>query len=269
MTQSKNIRPSFASGALICGCALTLVSFQGIASPVGATGLTPEQQEILGHMSIEYLNDGQGGTAKTIRITGTNLQLVNGAGVTWAQNGLGNVIVGYNELGGTLGDDRTGSHCLITGSGNSYSSVGNVVAGTNNFASASWASVLGGSGNSATATNASILGGSSGIASGTFSSICGGILNTASGDWSVVSGGQQNTAAGISSAVSGGISNQATGPYDSVSGGGSNIASGGAASISGGELNQATGGVSAVSGGSGRVVSGTHDWAGGGLLQDN
>ena len=31
-------------------------------------------------MSIEYLDDGQGGTVKTIRVTNANLQIVNGTG---------------------------------------------------------------------------------------------------------------------------------------------------------------------------------------------
>ena len=59
--------------------------------------LTPEQAEILGHISIVYLDDGQGGQAKTIRLTGVNVQVVNGLDDTTATNGLGNLIVGYHE----------------------------------------------------------------------------------------------------------------------------------------------------------------------------
>ena len=36
---------------------------------IAGGGLTPEQEEILSHMSIEFLDDGQGGTVKTIRFS--------------------------------------------------------------------------------------------------------------------------------------------------------------------------------------------------------
>ena len=65
------------AGALVC---LTVsAQHQGYFRPIG---LTPEQSEILSHMEIVYLQDGQGGQAKTIRITGVNVQIVNGLGAT-------------------------------------------------------------------------------------------------------------------------------------------------------------------------------------------
>ena len=65
-------------------------------------------REILPHLSIEQLDDGQGGTTRTIRFSEVNLQIVNGLGATNGNpgcpfcgtgtvNGLGNLIVGYNE----------------------------------------------------------------------------------------------------------------------------------------------------------------------------
>ena len=71
--------------------------------------LTPEQAEILSYQSIVYLDDGQGDTVKTLRIEGINVQVVNGEGTTNTTNGLGNLIVGYNETGNVFGDDRTGA----------------------------------------------------------------------------------------------------------------------------------------------------------------
>jgi hypothetical protein len=43
-------------------------------------------------------------------------------------NGLGNLIIGYNELRGS-GDDRTGSHNLVLGSRNNHSSYAGIVGG--------------------------------------------------------------------------------------------------------------------------------------------
>jgi len=55
--------------------------------------LTPEQREILSHMSIVFLDDGLGGTVKTIRLTGVNWQIVNGSGTTdGAPDGVGNLV---------------------------------------------------------------------------------------------------------------------------------------------------------------------------------
>src|SRR3954451_22216241 len=49
----------------------------------------------------------------TLRFSGENVQVVNGSGKEDASNGLGNVVVGYNETPG----DQTGSHNLILGRG--------------------------------------------------------------------------------------------------------------------------------------------------------
>ena len=122
---------------------------QGTRTPIRLASLTPQQQEMLGHMSIVYLDDGQGGTTKTIRLTGVNLQIVNGLGATngnpidplsattTAVNGVGNLIVGYNELQG-VGDFRTGSHTIVTGQQNDYVSFGGLLAGWNNGISGSY-----------------------------------------------------------------------------------------------------------------------------------
>ena len=82
--------------------------------PAASQGLTAEEQEILSHLSIVELSLGAGGgTAKTIRVEGINVQVVNGLGATngyptdptttgtalTSVNGLGNVIVGYNDDG--------------------------------------------------------------------------------------------------------------------------------------------------------------------------
>jgi hypothetical protein len=64
-----------------------------------------------------------------IVISGANLYVNDGSGTTDGPvNGLGNVVIGYNELRGA-GDDRSGSHNLVFGSRNNYSSYGGLVGG--------------------------------------------------------------------------------------------------------------------------------------------
>jgi hypothetical protein len=67
-----------------------------------------------------------------MHITGVNLNIRNGLGVTnAAPNGLGNLIVGYNE--NTNGLPRTGSHNFVVGAEHGYFSYGGLVAGFNNL----------------------------------------------------------------------------------------------------------------------------------------
>jgi len=79
-----------------------------------------------------------------ITFSGVNVHVVNGTGTTdGSVNGVGNLIVGYNELRGT-GDDRTGSHNIVVGKRHNYSAYGGLVAGYNNTISGVYASVSGG-----------------------------------------------------------------------------------------------------------------------------
>jgi hypothetical protein len=275
--------------------------------------LSPEEMEILSHMSIVYLPDGQGGQAKTIRVSGVNLQVVNGLGATNGNpaspstivpfmvqtNGVGNLIVGYNELTNPHeGDDRTGSHNVVVGYGNDYSSFGGLVIGRLNRISGMYASISGGSQNHVAGLDASVSGGSFNDADGEQSSVSGGRANTAYSDHSSVSGGASNWAGGVYAAISGGYSSSAYGEYSSISGGQDNTANsdyssisggqdntidGAAASICGGYANTADGALSTVTGGSnndanglcssvsgglGRACNDSYDWRGGGLWEN-
>ncbi len=219
--------------------ALTSTGTQTVQSKSMIPILTPEQREILSHMSIVYLDDGLGGTCKTIRITGVNVQIVNGLGATETTNCVGNLIVGYNETGNPNGDDRTGSHNLVAGSKNSYSSYGGLVVASENTISAGYATVSAGQNH---------------VASGLASSVSGGHFNTASGFFSSVTGGENNTASVAHSSVTGGESNVANGAQSSVTGGKSNTASSEWASVSGGHNRSATG---------------DYNWAAGSLSEAN
>ncbi len=149
---------------------------------------------IMKHMDLleHFSRDGD-----DIFITEANLHIVNGTGDTETTNGLGNVIVGYNESRidpSIAPDDRTGSHMVVVGAENNYSSFGGVVVGQRNSTSGTYSSVTGGRNNVASGTSSSVSGGRSNEASGYMSSVSGGTGNTAIGDYSSVSGGTDNTA---------------------------------------------------------------------------
>jgi hypothetical protein len=109
-------------------------------------------------------------------------------------NGLGNLIVGYNEVRFECSPDpcintRTGSHNVVVGQFHNFSRVGGLVVGLLNEIS------------------------------GDFASVSGGQFNTASGGTAVVSGGCCNTASGSNASVSGGVGTRpAATPLQSVVG---------------------------------------------------
>jgi cell division protein FtsB len=215
----------------------------------------------------------------TALFSGVNVQVVNGSGATSTVNGTGNPIVGYNEIalvnapffcsdgsipfqglcmntvGGTWGaNQRTESHNLVVGRGNSYTQWGGLVAGEANVINAPLASVTGGNSNQA---------------SSMWSSVSGGNWNYAFGSWSRITGGYRNFTAesGSASSIGGGLYNQANGQYGSVSGGQGNTAGGQSSSVSGEVLNTPSGFASNVSGGYQRTASGTYNWVAGALLE--
>lgn len=116
-----------------------------------------------------------------ITFSGVNIHLVNGNRTTDGEpNGLGNLIVGYNESPtGKTNYARNGSHNVVIGKNHSYTSFGGLVVGQSN---------------SITNPCAVVSGGFNNTASGKFSTVSGGQLNTASGDYSTVSGGLTRTA---------------------------------------------------------------------------
>jgi hypothetical protein len=168
-----------------------------------------------------------------VRITGANLRLVNGLRATATTNGLGNLLVGYNEP--REGENvRTGSHNVVVGQGHNFSSFGGLVVGRQNEISGAFAAISGGFDNTASGASAAVSGGIFNRASGASAAISGGFDNTASASATSVCGGQGNTASGESATVSGGHGNTASGHTAAISGGEANTASGFTASVSGG-----------------------------------
>lgn len=249
------------------------------------------------YLSLQTVNN-----QPTLRVTGANLQVVNGTGDTATSNGTGNLIIGYDEVrtngvpqcsvgirpggsttpitdqnacttaGGTWAiSHKSGSHYLVVGSRNNYSRWGGAVIGFVNTSNFDYASVTGGHSNTASSSSASVCGGYNNTASGLDASVSGGYNNTASGTLASISAGTDNIASGTYASITGGSFNTASGSYTSVSGGYSNTASGSDtslngshASVSGGTNNTASGRFTSISGGN--TVSNSVDsgWAAGG-----
>lgn len=169
----------------------------------------------------------------TIQFSGVNVQVVNGEGKTATTNGEGNLVIGYDE------SDRaqTGSHNLIVGPYQQYTSFGGIVAGAFNAIEAEDASVLGGYNNDADGQRSVVSGGESNVAFGFASSVSGGRFSSAGGKWSSISGGEENQASGENSSIQGGSHNYAIGDYSAVDGGDDNSAEANQSTIDGGYEN--------------------------------
>ena len=168
-------------------------------------------------------NDGDG-IDETVRFTGVNVQVVSGSGATdGAVNGLGNLVVGYDEdysrIAGWPTPEKSGSHNIVFGRDHQYTSWGGLVGGLGNIIDGEASVVVTGFGNVASGERSVVSGGARNEASGPMSSVSGGIYNVASGYSSSVSGGRSNEAGGLTSSVSGGSNNEASGDHSSVSGG--------------------------------------------------
>lgn len=196
----------------------------------------------------------------TLRFSGMNVQVVNGTERTDVTNGVGNLIIGYDAPrtaeDGEGQNSKSGSHYLVVGDGNNYSSYGGIVAGTLNTASGPWATVVGGTRNLASGDHATVTGGRENAATRQGSAVAGGRGNEATGGFAVVSGGRSNVAGGIHSSVSGGRENGATGEQSAVTGGYRNTAEGPTSSVSGGNNNRAFGDQASILGGSERELGG-------------
>ena len=144
---------------------------QGPPGPPGAPGadhsaVIAVMQEVITGLSarvkaLETLLAGVSRSEADIIIEGANLHIRSGSGATAGPvNGLGNLIVGYNELRGD-GDNRSGSHNIIVGSQQNYSAYGGLVAGFRNAVAGAFASVTGGQDNTAAGARSTVGGGAS------------------------------------------------------------------------------------------------------------
>ncbi|HYB24452.1 MAG TPA: hypothetical protein VED41_11685, partial [Solirubrobacteraceae bacterium] len=228
------------------------------------TELPSEEEAALLHKVLPYIKyeeKGVGGKP-TVEFSGVNVQIVNGSGKTETTNGAGNLIVGYDERPGS----QTGSHNLVVGSGQTYTSFGAILGGLDNTGSGPFSDVFGVENTASGSHEASVTGGRKNTAGGEYANtVSGGEDNLASGeDANSISGGKENSVGdvhlvdepvrNVGDSVSGGVGNTAFFYGTSVSGGASNVADDNGSSVSGGTGNQAAGVDSSVSGGSGNTV---------------
>ncbi len=252
----------------------------GAQGPQGEAGSQGEQgpQGIAGTSIPCVRVDGN-----DVYFEGCNIHLTNGAGSTATKNGLGNLIIGYNEQSTGL-FSRDGSHNLVVGPEHEYISYGGFTTGRQNQLVGANSTIVGGSENHAVGELSSITGGWRNSANGLMSWIGAGRYNSTTGVYASVSGGEGNNVIGNSSTISGGLRNKTTADYASVAGGNDNLASGGSAAVCGGVFNEARSGGSSVTGGNGnlswgphatvsgglnRTATGTDDWIAGSLFEDN
>lgn len=245
--------------------------FAAMKAPAPAELDVLEMSELLRHFEVVYLDDGSGNPKKTFRLTGVNLQVVNGLGATNGQahqpasllgvtNGLGNLIVGYNERA----TDASGSHNVVVGQANTYNSFGGLVVGLSNASMGPYCSVNGGTENVASGTASSVGGGQANVAASKFGSVAGGIGNRATGPFSSILGGEQNRALAVSSAIVGGELNESFGHRSTIVGGTDNRTQNERAVVVGGQMNDARATHSVILGGLGNFTEGSDSTISGG-----
>ena len=230
----------------------------------------------------------------TVTFSGVNLQVVNGLGATDEVNGLGNLIVGYNEVplsrevpntcsfgefqNPTACRDngerwqrvhRSGSHNLIVGPKHNYSQYAGIVSGKLNTLSSPFSSITAGARNRVSGDGGHVSGGTANHAFGFRAAIVGGENNLTggfkalgdtpdffrNGNHAVVVGGSWNQANDANAIVVGGYQNRAEGSGSVVTGGSQNTAGSAVDVVTGGIQNLVdSAGGSVISGGVGRVL---------------
>ena len=156
--------------------------YENIKASALSEGEQDELKALLKYVQVEP----SGIDAKpTLRVTGANVQIVNGAGKTESTNGEGNLVIGYDEGS----KPQTGSHNLIMGLEQDVTSFGGIAGGAFNTITAPFASVLGGDDNEATANHAVVVAGLASRAKANYSLVGGGQDNEARANWSSVLGG--------------------------------------------------------------------------------
>ncbi len=228
---------------------------EGKTGPEGGSGFSAAQAEQLKSLLpyIKFIPTGVGGKP-TVQFFGVNVQVVNGETKTTTTNGLGNLVIGYDENAGKHA--QTGSHDLILGTEQTFTSYAGIATGTTNTIAGPFSTVTGGGFNQALGIESSVSGGWKNVASNERSTVAGGGENQATGVEATVGGGWKNIASGEDSIVSGGRENHAATFYSSVSGGKANTASGEFSSVTGGKGNTASGESASVLGGESNLASG-------------
>lgn len=170
---------------------------------------------------------------ETLTISGENVQINDGSGSENTTDGLGNLIVGYDQ-DNLDSYARSGSNNLIVGDDSGWTSFGALLAGFDNRVGAEYGAITGGEGNQVTGNEASVSAGEDNTAQSAQSGIAGGVDNRTSGSADAIAGGYGNVTDAPEAVVSGGADNAADGYYSSISGGDANTSDGAYSSILGG-----------------------------------
>jgi hypothetical protein len=130
----------------------------------------------------------------TARLTGINVQIVNGEGSTKTANCKGNLILGYNEPSSEMAVERSGSHNLVIGIRHNYSSYCGIVNGESNNMAAEYGAVLNGWECSVNASHVTMCSGYDHKGNGAYSTILSGFDNGGTGNRAVFLDGTNNRA---------------------------------------------------------------------------
>jgi len=198
------------------------------ALQVTVDALEAENAALRAYLTVDEASD-------SIIFSGANVYVQSGSGGTAGTvNGLGNLVLGYDEDDGA--DDKSGSHNLVLGVEHSYSSYGGLLSGQNNAVTDAHSSSISGSNNTVTSSFAAAVAGGANTVSGQRAASLGGAASTISGSYAAIVGGSSSTASGTYSVVVAGGSHEVSGLYAAAVGGGSNIVTGSAPRPSPGAL---------------------------------
>lgn len=180
----------------------------------------------------------------SIVVEGVNIHLRNGLGGTNTDNGLGNLVLGYNESRADPADNiRTGSHIVVTGREQNYEGSAGFLGGYQNTLNADYGSILSGFSNENYGLGSAVVGGLFNIAGhpndpneSFYSVVVSGYNNLGLGRGAGILAGQNNVTRGLYSAIVSGTSNQTSGTRSCIVSGFSNVANGRNSVIVGGGI---------------------------------
>lgn len=138
-----------------------LARVQVLEANGGGGGTIPANLTALSRYVTVDPNPVNGVTGPHVIFTGVNVHVRSGSGNTGdngTPTGLGNLMVGYNEGPHPIGG-RMGSHNIVGGTLNAFTSSGGLVLGSQNWINGQYATILGGENNQADGIASSVLGG--------------------------------------------------------------------------------------------------------------
>jgi hypothetical protein len=219
-TESWVADQGYATHAWVDGAYISLAEFQA-STVVGLADV----------VSVDLATD-------EVVFSGVNVRIDNGLGNTLSTNGLGNLILGYNQQHGAV--DRSGSHSLVIGDYHQWSGAGIIVTGSDNDVFADGAAVLGGWAHTVEGPWSVALGGMANQVPGGWAVSIGGNVNTVSGTNSAAIAGRDNVVSGQGAVVVGGAQNEAAADQSVAVSGSDNLASGTRSLVLGGSYNETT-----------------------------